>query len=183
MCDLFGISRVDSLKFILALGRVALEEAEFEAVLTEKNVLYLDKLQHLRADDMLPGVARLLDELDSAEIRYAIGSSSRNARQVLTQLGILERFVFIADGNSPGRKKPAPDVFLYAAEGLGVSAENCIVIEDAPAGVQAAQAGNMACVAVGDPGRFGQSLSHARTLHTETLATIDLACLKQLVAA
>lgn len=178
--QLRGVARRESLLHILQLGNRTVDEATLQTMMARKNDAYIVMLQNVTASDMLPGVATLLDELDAANIPYALGSASRNARLVLEKLGIIGRFAFIADGNTPVRKKPAPDLFRYAATQLNVPAHNCLVVEDAAAGVRAAQAAGMATLAVGDADRFGSLLENGRTARHDNMSNVRLATLQQI---
>ena len=99
--------------------------------------------------DLLPGVGVLLDDLKAAKVKIALGSSSKNARDVIRRLGIAEYMDAVADGYSVINPKPAPDVFLHAAEQLGLSPAQCVVVEDADAGVEAAKSAGMQAVKLG----------------------------------
>jgi len=104
---------------------------------------------------LLPGALELLKELRQAGIKIAIGSASKNARTVVERLGIADRVDAIADGYSVERSKPAPDLFLYAAQQLGLSPAACLVVEDAASGIEAALAAGMATVGLGPRERVG----------------------------
>lgn len=99
--------------------------------------------------DLLPGVGVLLDDLKAAKVKIALGSSSKNARDVIRRLGIAEYMDAVADGYSVINPKPAPDVFLHAAFQLGLSPTQCVVVEDADAGVEAAKSAGMRAVKLG----------------------------------
>jgi beta-phosphoglucomutase len=142
-----GISRRDSLLKIL--GEVTVSEAELQEMMERKNRYYLEFIEGISPADLLPGVSNLLDELKAAGIKIALGSASKNARDVIRRLGITDRIEAIADGYSVVNPKPAPDVFLHAAEQLGLSPVECIVVEDADAGVEAAIAAGMLAVKLG----------------------------------
>ncbi len=151
--QLRGRRRADSLRLIL--GDRQVDEATFEAMLVRKNAYYHEYLATLTPEALLPGIPALLEALDAAGIPYAVGSASRNARRVLAQLGILERFAFVGDGNTVARAKPAPDLFLAIADALAVLPTGCVVVEDAHAGVEAALRGGFGVVGVGPVERVG----------------------------
>ena len=144
-----GISRRDSLNYILGLGEVWASEAQMQEMMERKNRYYLESIKDINPANLLPGVAVLLDELKAAGIKIALGSSSKNARDVIRRLGISELMDGVADGYSAINSKPAPDVFLHAAEQLGLTSAQCLVVEDADAGVEAAQAAGMLAVKLG----------------------------------
>jgi len=146
-----GVSRMESLDIILKRYEgTPLSLEEKTTYVNEKNELYLQLLQHLTPKDLSEEVKRTLDKLRERNIKQAIGSSSKNAVFILTRLGLSEFFDAISDGNNITNSKPNPEVFLKAAEFLGLKPEECLVVEDAVVGVQAATRGNMDCAAIGD---------------------------------
>jgi beta-phosphoglucomutase len=162
-----GVSRADSLRLLLD-GR-EVDDATFERMMASKNARYVELLADMSPADLLPGAAELVDACRERDLLVAIGSSSKNAPTVLDALGIADRFDAIADGTTVEVAKPAPDLFLAAAEMLGVAPATCAVIEDAAAGVDAALAAGMLAVGVGPENRVG----HAH-LRFDTTADIEL---------
>jgi beta-phosphoglucomutase len=148
-----GIPRRDSLLLILQ-GRPS-PEAELQAMMDRKNQYYLEFIRAITPADLLPGARELLVELRNAGYIVALGSASKNAREVLERLGILTLFDAISDGYSVERQKPAPDLFLHAAGQLGLPPAECVVVEDAGAGIEAARAGCFRTVGLGPPERVG----------------------------
>ncbi len=146
-----GVSRVRSLEILLDIGNVELSQAEKNKYLNEKNEQYLSYIAEMDTREILPGIPELLAFLKAERIPFALGSASKNARLILENLKLLEDFNAIVDGNDVSTAKPDPEVFLIAAEKLGKNPEDCIVIEDAFAGVQAANSAGMTSVAIGDP--------------------------------
>lgn len=153
--EMLGLNREDALCSLLADRHVSLPQQQL--LLKRKNDYYLESIHELNADNLLPGIGNLLVELRAANIRIALGSSSKNAELVLQRLGIIDFFDFLADGHSVPYLKPAPDVFLYAAEGLNIPPTNCLVIEDAPAGVAAGLKAGMWVLGVGPFDRLAQA--------------------------
>ena len=145
-----GVSRVNSLQQILGWGNKTVTEAEFEQLMKSKNEDYLARIAHMNEDDLLPGVKKTLDYLTENQIPFALGSASKNARPILKGLKIEKRFKAIVDGNDVTKAKPDPEVFLIAAENLGVPPQDCIVFEDSVAGVEAANAAGMVSIGIGD---------------------------------
>ena len=145
-----GVSRVRSLDILLDIGGITLSEEQKQLYLKEKNEAYLKYIHKMTAEEILPGVSKLLDHLDTLGIPYALGSASKNAPLILKQVGLYDRFKAIVDGNSVSKAKPDPEVFIIGAEKIHVSPENCIVFEDAMAGIEAAQNANMISVGIGD---------------------------------
>lgn len=152
---MLGLNREDALRYLL--GNRELSATQQQLLLNRKNDYYLQLINELDRTHLLPGIGNLLVELHTAGVKIALGSSSKNAELVLQRLGIEHFFNFMADGNSVSRLKPSPDVFLYAAESLGVAPANCLVVEDAPAGVAAGLAAGMWVLGVGPYERLARS--------------------------
>ncbi|MHC5742411.1 MAG: beta-phosphoglucomutase [Nostoc sp.] len=148
-----GVSRRASLMLIIADRPYS--EAQIEEMMERKNRYYVEFIQNMTPQDLLPGAIALLDELRQAGIKIGIGSASKNARPVLERLGIAGKVDAIADGYSVQEPKPAPDLFLYAAKQLGIEPEQSIVVEDAAAGVEAALAAGMWALGLGPVERVG----------------------------
>jgi beta-phosphoglucomutase len=153
--DMLGLNREDALCHLLGDRKV--DPIQQQLLLKRKNDYYLELINELNREHLLPGIANLLVELHASGVKIALGSSSKNAELVLSRLGISHFFNFMADGNSVARLKPAPDVFLYAARSIEIEPRNCLVIEDAPAGVAAALAAGMWVLGVGPLDRLSQA--------------------------
>ena len=145
-----GVSRVRSLDILLDIGKVKLSDKEKEEYLISKNVHYLVYINKMGPEEILPGVIELLDTLDNSGIQYVLGSASKNAPLILKQVNLLHRFIGIVDGNSVSKAKPDPEVFLIGAKKLNLKPEQCIVFEDAIAGVEAANKANMISIGIGN---------------------------------
>ena len=139
---------------LILKGRVYPEE-KIRAMMTRKNDYYLDFIKEISPRDLLPGARELLEELRAAGYKVALGSASKNAQEVLQRLGIESLFDAVADGYSVERQKPAPDLFLHAAKQLGLEPHECVVVEDAAAGIEAARAGGFRSVGLGPRERVG----------------------------
>ncbi len=149
--QLKGVSRMESLDIILEIGNVQLDDETKIRLATEKNEHYLALCQQMTPDDVLPGVHAFMDQLDAASIKIGLGSASKNARTILDHIDMLNRFETIVDGTRISKGKPDPETFLLGAQDLGVDPADCVVFEDAVAGIQAAKNGGMVAVGVGDP--------------------------------
>ena len=145
-----GVSRMESLEIILERAEREYSEAEKQEMASYKNGVYAALLDSLTPADRLEGVTECLKELRAEGYKLAIGSSSKNTPKILERTGLRSEFDAVSDGNNISRSKPDPEVFLKAAEFLGVEPRLCAVIEDAEAGIQAAKAAGMLAVAVGD---------------------------------
>lgn len=147
-----GVSRLESLRIILD-GRKVSEE-RMQAMMEQKNGYYLDFLAKLGKGDLLPGVLPFIKDARQQGIKLAVGSASKNTHLVMEKLGILELFDAVSDGFSVEHVKPAPDLFLHAADQLQLSPEHCVVFEDAEAGIRATLNGNFWAVGVGPEERL-----------------------------
>lgn len=172
--QLRGVARRESLLRILN-GR-SLPEADLEAMMARKNGYYVEMLTAVSPADLLPGVANLLNELDAANIPYALASASRNAADVVQRLGIAHRLACAADGNSVQVPKPAPHLFRYVAAKLNVPPAHCLVVEDAAAGIEAALDAGMGALALGPAARFAHLASSnlTRRDHLQGVGLADL---------
>lgn len=147
--QLKGISRMESLELILNWGNVSLTETEKVEWATRKNDWYLDLVKLMTPNEVLPGVAKFLTDLREAGIKIALGSASKNSKLILERINMLDYFDAIIDGNNITKGKPDPQVFLMGAEATNALPSECVVFEDAVAGVQAAKAGGMKAIGVG----------------------------------
>lgn len=148
--QLKGVSRVESLNLILKLGGKHLNQAEFNGSLDIKNTWYLEYIQEIGPEEILPGVKEFLNSVKQKKMRIALGSASKNALLILERIQLKDYFEVIIDGNKVSKAKPDPEVFLNAAKEIGTEPIHCIVFEDALAGVQAAKNANMKVVGIGD---------------------------------
>jgi beta-phosphoglucomutase len=145
-----GVSRVRSLDIILGLGNVDASQEQKDQWLIQKNEDYLSYLVDMDQSEILPGVMTVLEFLKANHQPIALGSASKNARPILEKTGILSYFDAIVDGNDVSNAKPDPEVFLQAAQKLGISNENSIVFEDSVAGIQAANIAHMTSIGIGE---------------------------------
>jgi len=150
-----GIPRRESLMLILK-GRIYPEE-KIQEMMERKNKYYLEFIREISPKDLLPGARELLEEIRQAGLKSALGSASKNAPEVIQRLGIENVLDAISDGNSVERQKPAPDLFLHAAAQLRLQPADCVVVEDAAAGIEAARAGGFHTVGLGPRERVGEA--------------------------
>lgn len=143
-----GLSRRESLNQMLK--GAPLDEATAQAWMTRKNDYYLEWLQGITPEAILPGVPALLAQAKAQGLRLGLGSASKNARLVLDKLGMHDTFDVVGDGYSVVNPKPEPDLFVWVAGGLGVYPTQAIVFEDAEAGIRAARHGGFWTVGLGD---------------------------------
>jgi beta-phosphoglucomutase len=167
-----GVSRMASLEIILEIGNRKVDEGQKQKYATLKNNWYIDYISKMTPDEILPGSLEFIKELRNANIRVAIGSASKNTPMILERVGILELFDAVADGNIISKAKPDPEVFLKAAEMVGIKPGECAVFEDAVAGVQAARNAGMMCIGVGSPRILTQAHFVIPGLNEMTLAKL-----------
>jgi kojibiose phosphorylase len=150
-----GISRRASL--MLIIGNRRYSDTQIQEMMERKNDYYVELIENITPDNLLPGAVSLLDDLRQAGLKIALGSASKNAHVVVEKLGISDKLDAIADGYSVHKPKPAPDLFLFAAQQLGLPPQQCVVFEDAAAGIDAALAAGMWAVGMGPPERVGNA--------------------------
>ncbi|HSI71509.1 MAG TPA: beta-phosphoglucomutase [Gillisia sp.] len=155
--ELKGVSRVKSLQKILDWGKVKLTEDQFMEQMALKNDNYLSYISTMSPDDILPGVSKIIEFLLENNVPIALGSASKNARIILEKTNLYQKFNAVVDGNDVSKAKPNPEVFLIAAEKLNVVPQNCIVFEDARAGVEAANIAGMLSIGIGDKKNLGEA--------------------------
>lgn len=145
---------MDSLDIILERAGREYSDAEKTAMAAQKNETYRSLLQRLTPDDLLPGAMDMLLALRARAIKTAVGSSSKNTPLILDRIGLKSHFDAVADGNDISRSKPDPEVFLTAADRLGLPAAACLVVEDAQAGIEAGRRAGMAVLGIGTPDKL-----------------------------
>lgn len=148
--SLKGISRAESLDILLKKGGVSASVKKKEELMARKNGWYLEYIDKMKAEDALPGTLDFLKSVRASGRKTALGSSSKNAFKILEALDIVSLFDAVIDGTKVSKGKPDPQTFLLGAEALKVHPSSCVVFEDALAGVEAALAGGMYIVGVGD---------------------------------
>lgn len=152
-----GVSRMDSLDIILALGNLTLTQTKKEELAKKKNGWFLEFVNQMTPEEILPGAKELLLDLRNKGIKIALGSSSKNAPLVLRLLNIENLFDVVVDGTMVKNSKPDPEIFLLGAKLLSLPPTTCVVFEDAEAGVEAALSAGMKCVGIGSPAQLGRA--------------------------
>lgn len=165
-----GVSRRESLKLLLK-GRAVTDE-EAHALMERKNGYYLELVEKMTPEDMLPGAREILVELGQMGLKRVVVTVSKNAPLVIERLNLRPFIDGLVDGNSPARSKPFPDLFLLASQQAGVPPAECLVVEDAAAGIEAAHAGGMPAVGLGPVERVGQAELVLPSLEGQTAAGI-----------
>jgi len=159
-----GVSRMESLEIILERATEDFSEEKKRKMAEWKNKRYVELLESITPDDILPGVLEWLDFLKKRKMKTAIASSSRNAKTILKRLEMENEFDSVVDGNDIENSKPHPEVFLKAAEKVGLHPDECLVVEDAEAGVAAATAAGSPCLAMGSAADDPRAEFSAKTL-------------------
>ena len=149
-----GVSRTESLDIILSLKGMTLSSREKEQLADKKNAWFVEYVNAMKPDEIFDGVKELLQRIRDHKIKIGLASSSKNAKAVLNLLGIQAEFDVVVDGTMIHHTKPHPEIFLQAASALGLPPADCIVIEDADAGVEAAVRAGMKCIGIGSPSQL-----------------------------
>lgn len=163
-----GVSRMESFDIILERYEGEMSAEDKEKYAAQKNELYRELLGNMTTEDLSEEVRNTLDELRKMGLKLAIGSSSRNAGFILERLGLAGYFDAVSDGNNISRSKPDPEVFVKAAGFLETAPADCLVVEDAKSGLEAALAGGMDCAAVGDAVESGLATYNLNCFHDLT---------------
>lgn len=159
-----GVSRMASLEIVLEGASRSFSREEKEELAARKNARYVALLQSLRPDAVAPEVRDTLAQLRARGCKLAVGSSSKNTRLILKLTELESCFDAVSDGTNISRSKPDPEVFLKAADFLGLKPEDCAVIEDAVAGIDAANAGGFLSIGMGDAAAYGKADLSIRSL-------------------
>jgi len=157
-----GVGRIESLEIILSLGNLTLPKEEMIRLADRKNAWFVEYIDAMQSNEIFHGAKEIFQDLRKHNIKIALASSSKNAQTVLKKLEIADAFDSIVDGTMITESKPDPEIFLMSAKNLDISPADCIVIEDAEAGVVAAKRAGMKCVGIGKP----EQLSKADALVT-----------------
>lgn len=153
-----GVSRMESLKIVLEDYKGPMfSDAELSALAEKKNTMYRELLQTMTPNDLPDEVRDTLNELRTQGLKLAIGSSSKNTPLILERIGLADFFDAVSDGNNITRSKPDPQVFTMAAGMLKLEPAQCLVVEDAVAGLQAAAAGGFDSAGLGPAAQSGQA--------------------------
>jgi beta-phosphoglucomutase len=147
--ELKGVSRMRSLEIVLEKAGISLNQQHKEILAEKKNTWFNEYVQQMQPEEIFPGVKALIRNMRGRGIKVGLASSSRNARTVVRLLNIHNEFDAIVDGTMIARTKPDPEIFLKTAQLMGIEPADCVVVEDAEAGVEAALAAGMKCIGIG----------------------------------
>ncbi len=145
-----GVSRKRCLEILLEIGKIKASQEQFNRWLVEKNEDYLSLIEKMDESEILPDVQRVLKFLKKHNMPIALGSASKNARPILEKVNLMDYFDAIVDGTQVTKAKPDPEVFLLAAAQMGVNPKECVVFEDAVAGIVAANNAGMLSIGIGE---------------------------------
>lgn len=171
-----GVSRKRCLEILLEIGKITATQEQFDRWMVEKNEDYLAYIEQMDESEILPDVPKILKFLKENDIQIALGSASKNAKPILEKVKLVGYFDYIVDGNSVSKAKPDPEVFLIAAKNMNIAAENCIVFEDAVAGIEAANNAKMTSIGIGD-----ESTLKEADYNFNDFTEIDLSFIKKLL--
>lgn len=160
-----GVSRMESLEIILERSSQTFSPDEKEILATRKNDRYRTLLQSLTPDAVAPEVRNTLSELKARGLKLAVGSSSKNTKLILSLTELEHFFDAVSDGTNITRSKPDPEVFLKAAEYIGLTPVDCAVVEDAIAGIDAAYAGGFTSIGIGDAAGYEKTEIRIQSLN------------------
>ncbi|WNS46487.1 beta-phosphoglucomutase [Paenibacillus sp. MMS20-IR301] len=173
-----GVSRAASLNILLEIGGIELAEDEKARLAEQKNSRYVEYIAKMDSSEILPGALDFLKECREAGIKVALGSASKNAMTILDNTGLTPWFDAIIDGTHTSAAKPDPEVFLLGAQALHTAPENCVVFEDAEAGILAATRAGMRSVGIGSAETLG-----AANLVVPSLQQISVPALREALAS
>lgn len=170
-----GVGRRESLEIILSIGGVTKSAKEKDILTEKKNSWFVEFIQAMKKDEIFEGVKDLLADLRKNKVHIALASSSKNAQTVISKLEISDWFEVVVDGTMISHSKPDPEIFLTAAKRLNVSPVECVVVEDAEAGVEAALSAGMKCIGIGDQRQLGKAnhvIAHIKELDYNLLLNL-----------
>jgi beta-phosphoglucomutase len=155
--NLKGVSRMESLEYILSIGGISFSDKEKIKLTELKNSWYVESISNMDDSELLPGALNLLKDIQAQNLKISLGSASKNSVRILKSTGIYDMFDAIIDGTKTTESKPHPQVFLMGAEALQLQPEECVVFEDSINGVKAANDGGFISIGVGNE----TTLNHA----------------------
>ena len=144
-----GVSRMRSLEILLEVGHLTFNESDKLEMATKKNNWYIEYISKLDESELLPGAKEYMQQMKNRGVKIGLGSASKNALMILNNLNITSLFDAIIDGNKVTKVKPDPEIFLRGAQELGLAPQDCVVFEDAIAGIEAAKRAGMKTIGIG----------------------------------
>jgi len=169
-----GVSRMKSLEILLEIGNKNFAEEEKLKLAEKKNNWYVEYISKMKEDEILPGTKEFLQTVRENGIKISLGSVSKNAMTILNNLKLMEYFDAVIDGNKVSNAKPDPEVFILGAKEVNVDPKDCVVFEDAKAGIEAAINAGMYSVGIGDPKILSKANFVISSLGEMSLEKLDL---------
>lgn len=171
--NLKGVSRKESLEYILGIGKQTFSDNEKVKLAELKNSWYVESISNMNESELLPGAAELIKEIKAAGLKLSLGSASKNSERILKSTELFDLFDAVIDGTKTTKSKPHPQVFLMGAEALGLDPKDCVVFEDSINGVKAANTGGFLSIGVGDASTLHEASFILPDLDGCTIATIE----------
>ena len=171
--NLKGVSRKESLEYILHLGNLSFSDAEKAKMAEQKNEWYVDSISTMDKTELLEGAEELILDMKENGYKVSLGSASKNSVRILKATGLIDHFDAIIDGNKTTESKPHPQVFLMGAEALELNPEECVVFEDSIKGIEAANAGGFLSIGVGDAEVLKEAKLNIPSLEGMTVAKLS----------
>ncbi|GKU23414.1 beta-phosphoglucomutase [Clostridium folliculivorans] len=168
-----GVSRMASLEILLSIGNVTLSEDQKLALAAKKNEWYVEYISRMNKNEILPGVETFLQTIRCEGIKVSLGSASKNSMMILDNLELTKYFDAIIDGNKVSEAKPDPEVFLLAAKELDLDPKDCVVFEDAEAGIEAAIRAGMRSIGIGSVETLGKATKVVPNLKDADLTILE----------
>lgn len=169
-----GVSRMKSLEILLEIGNKNFTEEEKLKLADKKNNWYKEYISTMKEDEILPGTKEFLEMVRAGGIKTALGSVSKNSMTILNNLKLIKYFDSVIDGNKVSRAKPDPEVFLLGASEINIDPKNCVVFEDAQAGIEAAINAGMYSIGIGDHHILNRANFVISSLKEMTLEKLNL---------
>lgn len=168
-----GVSRMACMEILCEMGELTLSDEEKIELTTKKNNWYVEYISKLEQSEVLPGAREFLQDIKEKGYKIALGSASKNSMAILRTLNLVDYFDAIIDGTKVSKAKPDPEVFLEGAKAVGIAPAQCVVFEDAEAGIEAAIAGGMKSIGIGSPTNLGKANFVVDGLHQMTIEKLE----------
>jgi len=171
--NLKGVSRKESLEYILGIGKLVFSDKEKSKLAELKNSWYVESISDMDSSELLPGALDLLKDIKDKGYKISLGSASKNSERILKATGIIDMFDAIIDGTKTTESKPHPQVFLMGATALGLDSSECVVFEDSINGIKAANTGGFISIGVGDKETLHEASFVLQDLSNCTVDSLD----------
>lgn len=176
--NLKGVSRKESLEYILSLGKLQFPEDKKAEMAELKNTWYVESISNMDKSELLPGSEELIREIKDLGLKVSLGSASKNSLRILKATELIQYFDAVIDGTKTTESKPHPQVFLMGAEALGLAPSNCVVFEDSINGIKAANTGGFLSIGVGEADILHEANINIASLDGVTVDSLNAAILQ-----